>query len=99
MLKIPSPNPGMLSTAVAFNKLMTNGIASFLDVVKVAKSIQVRRNVPYDIDDIKKRIKFPVIVKPTEGSNSYMVTKVNSIDELPQVLKNIFTVRLTSQKM
>jgi D-alanine-D-alanine ligase len=57
----------------------------------VAKSILIIDKSELDIESIKNKLGFPVIVKPTDSGSSFGVSKVNSEDELEKAVDMAFT--------
>ena len=56
----------------------------------MAKSILIIDKSELDIESIKNKLGFPVIVKPTDSGSSFGVSKVNSEDELEKAVDMAF---------
>ena len=58
--------------------------------VRVADSILLRRNEPYDEHAIEERLGMPVFVKPANDGSSFGVSKVKCADQLAPALRVAF---------
>ncbi len=78
------------TSALTFNKRYTIAVAAFAEI-NVAKSIHIFRNDVINEEDILKRLKFPVFVKPNNGGSSIGMSKVNQpSEEIGLALKKAF---------
>jgi D-alanine-D-alanine ligase len=87
---IPYLNSSVLSSALSFDKWFCNQFLSSFGI-NVAKSILIIDKSELDIESIKNKLGFPVIVKPTYSGSSFGVSKVNSEDELEKAVDMAFT--------
>ena len=85
----PYLNSSVLSSALSFDKWFCNQFLSSFGV-NVAKSILIIDKSELDIESIKNKLGFPVIVKPTDSGSSFGVSKVNSEDELEKAVDMAF---------
>jgi D-alanine-D-alanine ligase len=85
----PYLNSSVLSSALSFDKWFCNQFLSSFGV-NVAKSILIIDKSELDIESIKNKLGFPVIVKPTDSGSSFGVSKVNSEDELEKAIDMAF---------
>lgn len=81
MLQIPYTGCSAVTSAVTFNKSFCNKIISSFGIVKVAKSLHLFKDQPFEEKDIGGSLRFPVFVKPAEGGSSLGVSKVMSASE------------------
>lgn len=81
MLKIPYTSCGAITSGLTFNKSYCNKIVATLNVVKVSKSMHVFSDQAFDEDEIIRKLRFPVFVKPAEGGSSLGVSRVNEPSE------------------
>lgn len=82
-LNIPYTGCNVKSSAICMDKIMTKKVLS-AENIPLIKSINVTK------DDYKEKInelKFPVIIKPSNEGSSIGMSKVNSIDELDEAMK------------
>jgi len=86
----PYLNSSVLSSALSFDKWFCNQFLSSFGI-NVAKSILIIDKSELDIESIKNKLGFPVIVKPTDSGSSFGVSKVNSEDELEKAVDMAFT--------
>jgi len=86
----PYLNSSVLSSALSFDKWFCNQFLSSFGI-NVAKSILIIDKFELDIESIKNKLGFPVIVKPTDSGSSFGVSKVNSEDELEKAVDMAFT--------
>ena len=85
----PYLNSSVLSSALSFDKWFCNQFLSSFGI-NVAKSILITDKSELDIESIKNKLGFPVIVKPTDSGSSFGVSKVNSEDELEKAVDMAF---------
>ena len=86
---IPYTGSDFSSTAVCLNKAMSKRIVSS-EGFKTPEFIELSSLEELNIKLIKKKIGFPLIVKPVHGTISLDVHLVNSVKELNSVVKKCF---------
>ena len=82
MLGMPYTSPGVMASAVTFNKSVCNGFLRQYDDVNIAASAVMHRHLPYDADAIIQRIGLPCFVKPSCAGSSFGISKVKTPQEL-----------------
>ncbi len=82
---------GFYTSALTFNKGYCNAVVRSYHIVKVAKSRLYYKGQHVDIDDISKRLGFPVFVKPASGGSSVATTKVKRVEDLMAAVEEAFT--------
>lgn len=73
-----------LSSALLMDKVITKLILKSLDIPSVSFKV-IKDN--YEICDLIENIKFPMIVKPSNGGSSIGISKVNNKKELIKAIK------------
>ncbi|MCA4962035.1 D-alanine--D-alanine ligase [Pseudomonas sp. Y24-6] len=76
---IPYTGSGVLSSALAMNKLRTKQIWHGLGLLTPQHSVPISAN---DCSKISESLGFPLVVKPVNEGSSIGISKVNSLDEL-----------------
>ncbi|MFD0941178.1 D-alanine--D-alanine ligase [Pedobacter boryungensis] len=90
MIGIPYTTCSALTSAITMNKGYTKAIVNGIKDLHVAKSIQIFKNISFDIDDIKNNLKLPYFVKPNSGGSSIGMSKVKHADDLQAALDKAF---------
>ena len=90
MLGIPYTTCDALTSAVTMNKGYTKAIVSGIPQLNIARSAQIFKNVPYDLEQLKKDLKPPYFVKPNNGGSSIGMSKVNHADDLSAAIERAF---------
>lgn len=90
MLGIPYTGCGVPASALTFNKSYCNKVVAALGIVKVAHSLHLFHDQPYDLETITTRLKLPVFVKPAESGSSLGMSKVTDKEALPAALRLAF---------
>lgn len=88
ILKIPYTSPNVMVSSLTMNKYLSKKICA-AEKIPVAKSVIVRRDEEViNVDEIAKKLKLPLFVKPNNGGSSVATTKaynkhdiVNGIEE------------------
>lgn len=90
MMGIPFTTCSSFVSAITFDKYSCK---RFLDYagVKMAKDVFIRRDVPYSVREIVRRVGLPMFVKPTVGGSSFGVTKVKCEEEVEAAIRHAFT--------
>lgn len=90
LAKIPYVGCGVLSSAVAMDKLYTKVIVDSLGIVQ-ADYVPVMREELTDMDQvvekIEKRLSYPVFVKPSNAGSSRGVSKADNREALKEALR------------
>lgn len=89
MLGIPYSNCGVLPSALTFNKFICNNFLKNFGV-RVAPSVVLRKNSPYNAEEIIADLGLPVFVKPNLGGSSFATTKVKETHELEGAINEAF---------
>ncbi|HCQ28703.1 MAG TPA: D-alanine--D-alanine ligase [Flavobacteriales bacterium] len=89
MLNIPYNTPSQWASTVTFNKWTTTTLLKSIGI-KAAKSILLHKNQSFDYQHIEKEIGFPCFVKPNAAGSSFGVSKVNSLQDLPDAISKAF---------
>ncbi|MCL6524113.1 MAG: D-alanine--D-alanine ligase [Thermoflavifilum sp.] len=92
MLGIPYTGCNAITSAITFNKSFCNRVVQSFGVVKVAQSVHLMKDQPFDIEKLKAFLHFPCFVKPAEGGSSVGASKVKHADELEQAIQKAFAV-------
>ena len=80
LLHIPYTSCDCATSAITFNKSYTVAVASFAGI-KVSNSVLLFKNNFKSPDELVKKLRFPVFVKPNNGGSSIGMSKVNSPSE------------------
>ena len=89
MLGIPYSNCGVLASALTFSKFTCNNFLKSFGV-KVADSVVLRKNAPFNPDEITARLGLPVFVKPNLGGSSFATTKVKETHQIEGAIREAF---------
>ena len=89
MLSIPYSNSGVLASALTFNKFICNHFLKSFGI-KVAESILLKENSPFNPNEIVSRLGLPVFVKPNAGGSSFATTKVKETSQLEKAVSDAF---------
>ncbi|PTS95542.1 D-alanine--D-alanine ligase [Pedobacter sp. HMWF019] len=90
MLGLPYTTCDALTSAITMNKGYTKAIVQGIDSLHVAKSAQIFKNGPYQLDQIKKDLLLPYFVKPNNGGSSIGMSKVTNQYDLKDALDRAF---------
>lgn len=90
MLDIPYTTCNQIVSAVTFNKNFCNRSLKSYQVVDIANSVVLYKDVPYSLGVILEQLKLPVFVKPNESGSSLGVSKVTSLAELVPAIEKAF---------
>lgn len=88
-IDIPYTSCNAATSAITFNKKYTVAVAGSSGI-RVAKSVQLFHNVPYDISDLEQSLEFPVFVKPNNGGSSIGMSKVSDPALLQDAIDKAF---------
>lgn len=90
MLGLPYTTCDALTSAITMNKGYTKAIVQGIPELHTAKSVQIFKNTPYDLNDIKQSLRLPYFVKPNNGGSSIGMTKVKNQYDLQDALGKAF---------
>ncbi len=86
-LGIPYTSCSPAASALTFHKAWTNGVISRLGV-PVSPAVWTQAGVePASLHPALAALRFPLFVKPCRSGSSYGVTRIGSLDELPEALQ------------
>ena len=87
MLKIPVIGSNVLSSSLTFNKYYCNTFLRHFNIVKIAKSLLVKKGQVYNIEKIIDNVGLPCFVKPDGGGSSFGITKVKETDKMDEAIE------------
>lgn len=89
LIGMPFTGCNFYQSALTFNK---KDCIAVLDKYGIphAKSVYINKNLPYDLTEIQKFVKFPCFVKPNQSGSSLGITKVKSMQELEPAFRKAF---------
>ena len=90
MINIPYTSCDALSSALTMNKGYTKAIVEGIDGLFTARSVQLFSNSETNVNKIVTELKLPYFIKPNNGGSSIGMSKVKSVEELPEALKKAF---------
>lgn len=90
MIGLPYTTCNALTSAITMNKGYTKAIVDCITNLNVAKSVQIFKHTPYQIDDIKSGLRLPYFVKPNSGGSSIGMSKVKHGDDLNNAIDKAF---------
>jgi len=89
LLQIPHSTCGVLSSSLSFNKHACNSYLQNLGF-KIAKSVLLKKNEEYSIDDIHTKLDMPCFVKPNADGSSFGISKVKKVADLEEAIQKAF---------
>lgn len=90
MLNLPYTTCDALTSAVTMNKGYTKSIVQDIPNLFVAKSVQIFKNTPYNLADVKSLLTLPYFVKPNNGGSSIGMSKVKNQYDLQTAIDKAF---------
>ncbi len=90
LLNIPYTSCNVFTSALSFNKFACKNFLKEFGV-KTAKSLLIRKEEAFDLDDILEKLKLPIFVKPNNSGSSYGISKVTERAELQTAIFNAFS--------
>ncbi len=90
MIGLPYTTCDALTSAITMNKGYTKAIVQDIKGLHVAKSVQIFKDTPFDLESIKTALKLPYFVKPNNGGSSIGMSKVNNVDDLEIAVDKAF---------
>ena len=87
-----------LGSSIAINKILSKELVESLGILVVPyKTLKINEYLKMDIklkqkliEEIKNKIKFPLIIKPNKEGSSYGVSKVDNVDNLIEKIEYVF---------
>ena len=90
MIGLPYTTCNALTSAITMNKGYTRAIVAGIPNLNVAKSVQIFKDIPYDLTAIKNELKLPYFVKPNNGGSSIGMSKVKHANDLDDAISKAF---------
>jgi D-alanine-D-alanine ligase len=90
MLGLPYTSCGNITSALTFNKSFCNRVVASFGV-KTSRSIHLFIKNDPDYEYIGKELTFPVFVKPNCGGSSVGMSKVYTVEKLPEAVQLAYT--------
>lgn len=91
MLGIKYTTCGFYTSSLTFQKGYCNPVVKSYGLVKVADSVLLYRDMPFDAKQIAEKLGMPVFVKPAAGGSSVATTKVKNENDLVPAIQLAFT--------
>jgi D-alanine-D-alanine ligase len=88
-LEIPFVGPGVLSSAVCLDKVVTKRLLTKANIAN-APYVSIGSIEELDVESVAVTLKFPVYVKPPNLGSSVGITKVSTPDKLKAAVKEAF---------
>ncbi len=89
LLGIPQTSCDFYQAALTFNKRDCLSVLKTFGV-QCATSYYVNKNQVPELHEIVKTVGFPCFVKPNRAGSSYGISKVNSLEQMPEALEKAF---------
>lgn len=90
MIGLPYTTCNSIVSALTFNKGFCNRVVKDYQVVDIANSVVLYKDVPYSIGVVLEKVQLPVFVKPNEGGSSLGVSKVTVPQEMMAAIEKAF---------
>lgn len=90
LLGIKYTTCGFYTSALTFNKGYCNPVVKSFDIVRVADSMMLYGDQPFDEKGIVERLGLPLFVKPASGGSSVATTKVKRAEDLMPAIREAF---------
>lgn len=90
MLRIPYTSPGVLASALTFNKALCNGYLRQFEDVHIATSVVIHRGDEVDEQAVLDKVGLPCFVKPSCAGSSFGISKVKRVEEFAAALSHAF---------
>lgn len=90
MLGIPLIGSGVLSSSLTFNKYYCNNFLRPFEIVNIAKSVLVKKDELFIVEDILQYVGLPCFVKPDAGGSSFGITKVKKAEDITFAIDEAF---------
>lgn len=85
MMRIPYTFSGVISSSITFSKNYSHALAGYFGAT-IAKSVLLKSNEKYNVDEILKITGLPCFVKPNNGGSSIGITKVKKKEEMDEAI-------------
>jgi D-alanine-D-alanine ligase len=89
MVNIPYSTPGVLVSAITFNKSTCIALLKQLGF-HCSNSIVLRKKIPWKIEEVLKTVSTPCFVKPNNGGSSFGISKVIEKEALLAAIEKAF---------
>ncbi len=89
LMKIPYTCCNVFTSALTFNKFACKTFLKEFGV-KTAKSLLIRKDEAFDLEDILKKLHLPCFVKPNNSGSSFGISKVIDREGLQTAIFNAF---------
>jgi D-alanine-D-alanine ligase len=89
LMNLPYTTCNAATSAITFNKRYTVAVAAFAGI-NVSHSVHLFKHDNPDAEELGKRVKMPVFVKPNNGGSSIGMSKVNKKEDLKDALTKAF---------
>jgi D-alanine-D-alanine ligase len=86
MMKIPYTFSGVISSSLTFNKNFCQSLAKEYGAT-TAKSVLVKKNVKFNVDEIISTTGLPCFVKPNNGGSSIGMSKVKDKKDIEKAIQ------------
>lgn len=90
MRGIPYTTGGVMNSSLTFDKETCKHVIKDLNI-SIARFVRIEQGQHVDCQQIVKHLGLPLFVKPNESGSSFGVTKVKSIEELPNAIEYAFS--------
>ena len=89
MKSIPCINSGALASELSFDKWFCNQFLKGFGI-HVAESILLTKKDSWSSEKIVEQLSLPIFVKPADSGSSFGISKVKSMEELPEAIEKAF---------
>ncbi len=89
MLNIPYNCSGLLSSALTFNKFVAKNYLKQFGIL-TAEANLLKRNTPFELEEILEQVGLPCFVKPNNGGSSFGTTKVTQAEKIKPAIDAAF---------
>lgn len=89
LMNIPHSTCDVLSSSLSFNKHACNSYLRALGY-NFAKSVLIKKSIPFNCDAIVKEVGLPCFVKPNADGSSFGISKVREIKNLENAIVKAF---------
>ena len=86
MLGMPYTFSGVISSSLTFNKNFCQSLAKEYGAI-TARSVLVKKNIKYNIDEILSKTGLPCFVKPNNGGSSIGMSKVKEKEDIEKAIQ------------
>jgi D-alanine-D-alanine ligase len=86
LLNLPCVGPGVMSSAVCMDKIYTKYLLERFEIKQaeyvVVNAHEYKENNKHIIDEIEKKLVYPLFIKPSNSGSSVGITKAHNAEEL-----------------